>query len=293
MYRLESPALGAAPHPAPRRAPPTTLAPRKPIDGAFRTWSDGQRVHLLIQFSGGSLGRNPVTMHATTELVPARAAVRRHLVSGDEALAGDPVAVEALATRVGAFSAFRRIGRAAKGAVSLATAPVRALGGAGVNVLKTTTNLAKGVESTTALAEYATRPLAWRPRKKGGGSGGPATRAPEAAPAPGDEDSSATDQEEPMSDETSGNPRPEARHVMGALSLLHRARHNPKAARHVQNIAKAAAAGHPGAMLAHAAIAEARKQQRQQPASMPAPMPPPMPTHVRSAAFPAWARGAA
>ena len=56
-----------------------------------------------------------MTMHATTELAPARAAVRRHLMSGDEVLAGDPVAIEALATRVGAFSAFRRIGRAATG----------------------------------------------------------------------------------------------------------------------------------------------------------------------------------
>jgi hypothetical protein len=264
-------------------------APRRPIDGAFRTWSDGQRVHLLIQFSGGNLGRSPVTMHATTELVPARAAVRRHLMSGDELLAGDPVAVEALATRVGAFSALRRIGRAAKGAVSLATAPARALGGAGVNVLKTTANLAKGVESTTALAEYATRPLAWRPRKKGSGSPG-AARAPEAAPpASADEDNTATDQEEPMSDETSGNPKPQAKHVMGAAALLRRARHNPKAARHVQNIAKAAAKGHPGAVLAQAAIAEARKQQRQQPP----PQPPPLPAHVRSAAFPSWARGAA
>jgi hypothetical protein len=265
-------------------------APRRPIDGAFRTWSDGQRVHLLIQFSGGNLGRSPVTMHATTELVPARAAVRRHLMSGDEVLGGDPVAVEALATRVGAFSALRRIGRAAKGAVSLATAPARALGGAGVNVLKTTANLAKGVESTTALAEYATRPLAWRPRKKSGGGSPGAARAPESAsPASADEDSTTTDQEEAMTEETSGNPKPQAKHVMGAAALLRRARHNPKAARHVQNIAKAAATGHPGAVLAQAAIAEARKQQRQQPP----PQAPPLPAHVRSAAFPSWARGAA
>ena len=61
---------------------------RRPIDGVFRTWSDGQRVHLLIQFSGGNLGRSPVTMHATTDLVPARAAVRRRYhMRGEEALA--------------------------------------------------------------------------------------------------------------------------------------------------------------------------------------------------------------
>jgi len=267
-------------------------AARRPIDGQFRTWSDGRCVHLLVRLTGGNLGRSPVLMHTKTELAPARAAVRRHLISGDDALAGDPVAVEALATRVGAFSAFRRIGRAARGAVSLATAPVRALGGAGVNVLKATGNVAKGVESAAALTEYATRPLAWRPsRKRGGGSSQASPAAPspadESRQAPADADESRPDQEEPMSDDTSGSPRPQLRHVMGAVDLLHRARHNPKAARHVQNIAKAAAAGHPGAMLAQAAISEARKQQRQQ-----APMPPPMPTHVRSVAFPAWARGA-
>jgi hypothetical protein len=91
-----------------------------------------------------------------------------------------------------------------------------------------------------------------------------------------------------MNDDTSGSPRPQFRHVMGATELLKRAQHNPKAARHVQTIAKAAAQGHPGAMAAQAAIAEARKQQRQQAAP-----PHPIPTHVRSAAFPAWARGAA
>jgi hypothetical protein len=268
-------------------------APRKPIDGNFRTWSDGHCVHLLVRLTGGNLGRSPVTMHAKTELAPARAVARRHLMSGDEVLAGDPVAVEALATRVGAFSAFRRIGRAARGAVSLATAPVRALGGAGVSVLKATGNVAKGVESAAALTEYATRPLAWRPHKK---HGGPAAAAPAdqppadqpAAPAPPDADSTAPDQEEPMNDDTSGSPRPQFRHVMGATELLKRAQHNPKAARHVQTIAKAAAQGHPGAMAAQAAIAEARKQQRQQAAP-----PHPIPTHVRSAAFPAWARGAA
>jgi len=262
---------------------------RQPIDGVFRTWSDGQRVHLLIRFAGGNLGQSPVMMHATTELAPARAAVKRHyIMRGEEALAGDPVAVEALATRVGGFSAFRRIGRAAKGAVSLATAPVRALGGAGVNAIKATTNLAKGVESAAALTEYATRPLGWRPRKKGGG-GPSASNAPEAtAPASTENESTQPDQEEPMTDETSGNPRPQAKHVMGAAALLRRARYNPKAARHVQNIAKAAAQGHPGAVLARAAIAEARKQQVQ-----PAPRPSPVPPAARYRAFPAWARGAA
>jgi hypothetical protein len=263
---------------------------RKPIDGNFQTWSDGHCVHLLVRLTGGNLGHSPVTIHAKTQLAPARAAARRHLMSGDEVLAGDPVAVEALATRVGAFSAFRRIGRAARGAVSLATAPVRALGGAGVSVLKATGNVAKGVESAAALTEYATRPLAWRPHKKHGGPAASADQQPPdqpAAPPPSDADSTAPDQEEPMNDDTSGSPRPQFRHVMGATELLRRAQHNPRAARHVQTIAKAAAQGHPGAMVAQAAIAEARKKQRQQAA------PPPLPTHVRSGAFPAWARGAA
>ena len=91
-----------------------------------------------------------------------------------------------------------------------------------------------------------------------------------------------------MNDDTSGSPRPQLRHVMGAAALLRRAKNNPKAAKHVQTIAKAAAQGHPGAMLAQAAISEARKQQHAAP-----PRPPSLPTHVRSAAFPAWARGAA
>ena len=262
---------------------------RRPIDDVFRTWSDGRCVHALIRFKGGNLGHSPVTMHATTELAPARAAVRRHLVSGESELAGDPVAVEAIASRVGAFSALRRIGRAAKGAVMLSTAPVRALGSAGIYSLKATGNVAKGVESAAALTEYATRPLAWRPGKKRGGPPAAAPRAEE--PASATEEPTAPAEEEPMSDETSGSPRPQHRHVMGALSLLHRARHSPKAARHVQHIAKAAAAGHPGAMLAQAAITEARKQQRQQ--ALQAPQPPPMPTRVHSAAFPSWGRGAA
>ena len=37
---------------------------RRPIDGAFRSWSDGRQVHLLVRFTGGNLGRSPVTMHA-------------------------------------------------------------------------------------------------------------------------------------------------------------------------------------------------------------------------------------
>jgi hypothetical protein len=267
-------------------AKPMSRPAFRPIDGSFRTWSDGQRVHALVRFTGGNLGPSPVTMHATAELVPARALVRQRFMSGEGVLAGDPVAVESLATRVGAFSALRRIGRAAKGAVLLSTAPVRALGGAGVSVLKATGNVARGVESAAMLTEYATRPLAWRPHKKRGGAG------PAAAPAPADDsapssDSNTPDQEEPMNDDTSGSPRPQLRHVMGAAALLRRAQHNPKAAKHVQTIAKAAAKGHPGAMLAQAAITEARKQRS-------APPPPPSPpTHLRSAAFPAWARGAA
>src|SRR5579872_1893370 len=169
---------------------------RKPINGAYRSWSDGRQVHLLVRFTGGNLGRNPVTMHAATDLAPARGAVRRHFASsGDADLAGDPIATEAMATRVGLFSAFRRIGRAAKGAAMLATAPVRALAGAGVNVLKTTGNLAKGVESTTALTEYVSRPLAWRPGKKRGQS--PAAPAGERST---DTDANQPEEEEPMTE---------------------------------------------------------------------------------------------
>jgi hypothetical protein len=271
------------------------IAAKKPMDGNFRTWSDGRCVHLLIQLTGGNVGPNPVTMHAKAELAPARAAVRKHLVSGDDVLAGDPVAIEALATRVGAFGLFRRIGHAARGAFSLATAPVRALGGAGVNVLKATGNVAKGVEGATALTEFATRPLAWRPHKKHGGATPAAGLPPDqgqgdqsASQAPPDSDSTQADQEGPMNDDTSGSPRPQFRHVMGALGLLKRAQHNPKAAKHVQTIAKAAAQGHPGAMVAQAAIAEARKQQRQQQVPHH-----PMPAATHPTVFPAWARGAA
>jgi hypothetical protein len=260
---------------------------RKPIDGGFRSWSDGRQVHLLVRFTGGNLGRGPVTMHATTDLVPARAAVRRHLVrSGETDLAGDPVATEALATRVGLFSAFRRIGRAAKGAALLATAPVRALGGAGANVLKTTTNLAKGVESAAALTTFATKPLGWRPGKK-------RSAPPGAAPA-GDQatesESTPANEEEPMNDETSGNPKPQTDQVRKASGLLRRASFNPKSARHVKNIAKAAAAGHPGAQVAQAAIAEARRKQAKAP---PPPVLPAAPGPFRSAAFTSWGRGAA
>ena len=90
-----------------------------------------------------------------------------------------------------------------------------------------------------------------------------------------------------MNDDTSGSPRPQFRHLMGALDLLKRAQHNPKAAKHVQTIAKAAAQGHPGAMVAQAAIAEARNKQRQKLPQHP------MPAVIHSTAFPAWARGAA
>ncbi len=262
---------------------------RKPIDGAFRSWSDGRCVHLVVQFTGGNLGRSPVTMHAKTDLVPARAAVRRRFVtSGYTELAGDPIATEAMATRVGLFSAFRRIGRAAKGAALLATAPVRTLGGAGVNVLKTTGNLAKGIEATTAIPEYLTRPLAWRPGRK---KGGPAAAAPAGDRAP-DAEANQPEEEEPMSEESSGAAaKPKADQVRKASSLLRRAAFSPKSAKHVTNIAKAAAAGHPGALVAHAAIAQARKQQARPPASAAAL--PPMLRPLRSASFTSWARGAA
>jgi len=268
---------------------------RKPIDGAVRSWSDGRRVHLLVRFTGGNLGRGPVTMHATTDLTPARAAVRRRFVSsGYSDLAGDPVATEAMATRVGLFSAFRRIGRAAKEAAVLSVAPVRALHGASMNVLKTTGNLAKGIQSTTAIPEYLTRPLGWRPGKKRGGPAAPsaptAERAPEA-----ESESKAAEEEEPMNDETSGNPRPQVDQVRKASGLLRRASFSPKSARHVKNIAKAAAAGHPGAQLAQAAITEARRNQRKAPLPGPrmAQVAPAMVAPVRRIAFPAWARGAA
>jgi hypothetical protein len=262
---------------------------RRPMNGGYRSWSDGKRVHLLVRFTGGNLGRSPVTMHATTDLAPARAAIRRRLTtSGDSELAGDPVATEAMATRVGLFSAFRRIGRAARGAASLATAPVRALGGAGVNALKTTANLAKGIESTTALAAYATKPLGWRPGKKRRGPPGPS--APEGE-RPAEADTNQPEEEGPMSEETSGSPKPQADQVRKASGLLRRARFNPKSARHVQNIAKAAAKGHPGAQLAQAAIAEARRSQAKAPGVPPA-LAPRMPLAVRPSTFPAWARGA-
>ena len=34
---------------------------RRPIDGTFRTWSDGRKVHLLVRFTGKRLGRGPVS----------------------------------------------------------------------------------------------------------------------------------------------------------------------------------------------------------------------------------------
>jgi hypothetical protein len=264
---------------------------RGPIDGAFRTWSDGRRVHLLVRFTGGNLGRGPVTMHATTQLVPARAAVRRRLARSG--VSGDPVTVEALATRVGAFSAFRRIGRAARGAASLATAPVRALGGAAANTLRTTANLAKGVESATALTAFVTKPLGYRPGKK---RKGPA--APAADDGQREADSKPPEEEEAaMTEETSGAaPKPQPGQVRKATALLRRARFSPKSARHVQNIAKAAAKGHPGAVVAQAAIKEARRSNRKTPAArLPALGPAPAAITalaVRAAAFPAWARGA-
>ena len=94
-----------------------------------------------------------------------------------------------------------------------------------------------------------------------------------------------------MTDDTSGaTPKPQAAQVHKASKLLRRAAFNPKSAKHVTNIAKAATAGHPGAVLAQAAIAEARKQQ----AKVPSPSAlPPMPRPVRTTAFTSWARGAA
>ncbi len=93
-----------------------------------------------------------------------------------------------------------------------------------------------------------------------------------------------------MNDDTSGNPRPEAEQVRKASGLLQRASFNPKSARHVKNIAKAAAAGHPGAQVAQAAIAEARRKRAKSP---PMAVLPGMPRPLPSAAFTSWGRGAA
>jgi hypothetical protein len=161
-----------------------------------------------------------------------------------------------------------------------ATAPARALGGAGVNAWKTTTNLAKGLEGATALTAYATKPLTWRPGRKRSGPARPALAAPPPEPEPRPD----TDEEDAMTDETSGSPRPQAKHIRSAHNLLKRAQNEPTAARHVKNIAKAAAAGHPGAQLAQAAIKEAQRQQRRPPAS---------PPFHHWMAFSAWGRGAA
>ena len=93
-----------------------------------------------------------------------------------------------------------------------------------------------------------------------------------------------------MTEETSGNPKPQAEQVRRASVLLNRARFSPKSARHVQNIAKADAKGHPGAQVAQAAIAEARRKDQKRPIPA-ATMPPPL---IRTAAaFTSWARGAA
>jgi hypothetical protein len=174
------------------------------------------------------------------------------------------------------------IGRAAKGAALFATAPARALGGAGINAWKTTTNLPKGLESATALTTYATRPLTWRPSRKKAGAPRPAPAVP-----PQPESTPEAEEENTMNDETSGSPRPQAKHIRSAHHLLRRAQSEPGAARHVRNIAKAAAQGHPGAQLAQAAIKEAQKQQRR-------PTPPPVfPATHRWGAFSSWAKGAA
>jgi len=261
-------------------------AARKPMAGVYRTWSDGKCVHLLVRITGGNLGREPVTMHSKTELAPVRSAVRGQLAARESAMAGDPVEVEALATRVGGFGLFRRIGRAAKGAAMFATAPARALGSASLNTWRTTTNLAKGLEGAAALTTYATKPLTWRPGKKSSGPSGP-------APARESEsDRSNPDEEEPMNDESSGTPRPQTTHILNASRLLRRAQSDPKSARHVKNIAKAAAQGHPGAKVAQAALQEARRKQPPAPAPLPGPAPS-LALAVRSAAFPAWAKGAA
>ena len=104
-----------------------------------------------------------------------------------------------------------------------------------------------------------------------------------------------------MTEETSGaSPKPKAGQVSKARALLGRARFSPKSARHVQNIAKAAAKGHPGAVVAQAAIKEARRSNQKAPAAAarlalgPVPgLAPSTALVVRAAAFPAWARGAA
>ena len=97
-----------------------------------------------------------------------------------------------------------------------------------------------------------------------------------------------------MSEESSGaaaKAKPDQ--VRKASSLLRRAAFSPKSARHVTNIAKAAAAGHPGAVLAQAAIKEARKQQAK-PATAAAALAVGPPTRrFPMKSFTSWARGAA
>ncbi len=244
---------------------------------------------MLVRLFGHPVGRNPVDLHAATELAPVRTAVRGYLESRGSDMAGDDLGVERIATRIGAFRALRAIGRAAKGAAMFATAPARALGQTGINTVRTATNLAKGVEAATALTTYVTKPLAWRPSKK--------KKAPGAANEPEGDADNPEQEEQPMNDETSGSPKPQERHIQQANSLISRARWNPFAARRVANIAKAAAQGHPGARLAQAAIVEARKKPpRQAPPRASAvnarvALPPVSPAH-QSSAFPAWARGA-
>lgn len=259
----------------------------RPMNRRWRAWSDGRRVHLIVRFTGGQLGRVPVTMHGSTEIAPVREVVRNQLEVRGSEVAGDPVAVEAMATRVGGFGLFRTIGRAAKSATSFATAPVRHLAGAGIESFRATTNIAKGIESAAKLTTLATKPLAWRPGgKRSGAAAAPPENQPPAETNP--------DEEEPMNDDSSGMPKPQARQVHAAHRLLKRAQSNPDSARHVKNIAKAAAQGHPGARVAQAAIQQARKKP---PAPLPA-VPPalpqvaPAPHRFLTAAFPAWAKGA-
>jgi len=202
-------------------------------------------------------------------------------------MAGDPVAVEALATRVGGFGLFRKIGRAAASAASFATAPARALAGAGIQSWRTTTNLAKGLEGAAALTTYATKPLAWRPGRKNSSPSQQSAAPPEQNP-----NQANPDEEEPMNDETSGTPKPQTKHVRSAHRLLQRARSNPDSARHVKNIAKAAAQGHPGARVAQAALQEARKKEKPVATLPPVPAPVAVAHRLYSPAFPAWAKGA-
>ena len=157
---------------------------RKPMDGAYRSWSDGRRVHLLVRFTGGNLGRGPVTMHATTDLAPARAAVRRHFVSS-----GDDGPRRRSGRDRGAGDARRRSSAPSGGSVARPRARrrsrprpfARSAAPASTSSRRRPTS-PRASRAPTALTAYATKPLGWRPGKKRGGPAAAAAPADRRAP---------------------------------------------------------------------------------------------------------------